>query len=527
MTSDVSDQLKDIQVQKELLATQKEIIDLKSQIAAISKDLETPAEQANNVESESTGESEEGGSAAEGEAAESESDAQEGAATMDSYLAEITAYEVLKATAIKVGNQFADIPEIGDTDRILVLCEQCLMPRCLPLSDVVRWETRQQIEIITDQVEGQSDVMDGFLKGTDLSALLGLKREIKVKGGRVKEKEQGLAGQVEEEEQPTISESIASFISGWGSPVTAATELITGVSDLLGQFASTLSVKERGVALPLDAYINAFADTIKKGQVHLFNFGSIETSLVTEESVLGKLNKLIKAIRHLEEQRILLAAKIIAPLNAEVLKRTNTITKLESSRESLNTEINAAKKRIGELGVKKQHETDSAKKLEFQKEIDLEMAGLNLLQGQWADVIKVLLEEKQSLDEINLRLNKANGEAEVAFNLVKTFNTFFQGITAKPDTTTLSSLAQAILRDYMMSFDYLLGLSIHSGNGETITRKILNLESRRFIGGCVISYTLTRKDGKVIKSGLEVAAGQRKFNFGNPAKMKTEGIPMF
>jgi hypothetical protein len=60
-----------------------------------------------------------------------------------------------------------------------------------------------------------------------------------------------------------------------------------------------------------------------------------------------------------------------------------------------------------------------------------------------------------------------------------------------------------------------------------VTRKFAWWNLRpAFVGGCAISYTLAATaDGKVVQSGLEVAAGQRKFSFNNPTETTLEFIP--
>ena len=508
----VSEQLKELQAQKDLLTTQKEVLELKTQIAALSTALETPQAPAGDASAASAAEGEQEGSTAETGSTEEAAAPEEGGIDADSYLAEITAYEVLKDAAKKIAEQ---LPEIAQEERVLVLDEQCPISACLPLSDVVLHQTRKQIEIIKDQVDLQIEVLDSFLKQHDRVGLLG--------------EEDVEPGEKRPEKQPTkpakpFSEVLATFLSGWGAPVEAASALVKSVGDLMSQFATAFSFQPRDVTLPLGALVAATAGMIPGDHVHLLSMGSILSKPVASDSVLAKLDGLLTVIQMLDEKRIRVNAAVIIPLNIAVLTLTNAITKLEAQIEGLTTKIAAAEKRIGELKVKKQQEADPVKKKALQDEIDLEMPGLEQQQKQLTELKDELLNEKQALEAINDQLARVNAEVEVAAALIKTFTTFFQSLTTTSDQAKLSTLAQAVLREYLLDFDVLLRLGIHSSGAETITRKLFGFKAIRFVGGCVVSFTLARTDGEVVKSGLEVAAGQRRFSFGNPTETMLERI---
>jgi len=312
-----------------------------------------------------------------------------------------------------------------------------VLPGCFPLADVTLHQTKQQCNIILDQVELQKSVLDGFLTTKTLlldeELKIGSGWKLYLQGGEEEEKE--VEGG---EKRKPLFEVVASFLTGWGSPVTAVSELVTGVGDLLGQFASTVAIKERAITLPLNALLTATAGLVTKGQVHALSLGHIKTSEVSEDSVLLKLDGLVKAIQSLEEKRIRLTAVVLVPLNAQAIAQINSIAKLEKSQEILATEITAAKKRIEDLKVKKQQETDPAKKLELQKEIELEAPGLQSLADRLVAGSNLLLQEKQALELINIKLNKANAEVEVAANLVKTFSTFFSSYSPPHQTVFIS-----------------------------------------------------------------------------------------
>lgn len=515
-----SDDLKDLQVQKELLDTQKELLELKTQIANLTKAMEDASAADDGPTVESANGDEQETSASEEEPAE-ETEPEEKPVGATSYLTEITAYDVLKATAEKIGGDLASISGIGDSDKILVLCNPCQTPQCLPFSDVVYHQTIQQIELISDQVEYQTTLLENLLP----MKLRKLRLE-EIDKGKDKDANSDDRETDDGEEKP-LYDIVSTLLGGWTEPVKVANELVKSVGTLLGQFASTFAVQERDMTLPLEALIDGSVGLIGPGQVHLLSMGQITDHQDKEDVILAKLRRLIQAIYKMEAARIALTTAVVAPLNAKSLKLNGVIKKLQTNKEAIEKEISVSNKRIGELKVKKQHETDPTKKTGFQNEIDLENADLQLLQGQLSTVNQSLVEEEQKLNEVDIHLNKTNSQVEVAANLAKSFNTYFASITTSPDKTTLSTLALAMLREYIRGFNYLLRLNIHSGGAETITRKFLGLESIRLIGGCAVSYTLTTIDGKVIKSGLEVMAGQRKFNFGNPAKMGLVNIPNF
>jgi hypothetical protein len=535
MTSVEPDQLIELQALKDLLTTQKEVLALRNQITELSKALETSQTPAAESAGEPAAQDEQGGDASKGESSETESDAKEKLTGFSSYLSEITAYEILKTTAKKIANKVNLKTESNQKDgtgieqatkenekgrkdgKILVIGDRCPVSLCLPLSDVVLQQTKHQIEIINDQVVAQTSILNKLFP--DLGNLI--PREENVNNQKITEGGQD----VEDKSALALPNIISSFLSGWGSPVTAASELVKGVVDLLGEFAAEVVFQEQEVTLPLDALVVEVAGLIKAENVYLLGNGCIEGSQKNNDSVLDKLNGLFKAIQELENSRIKLTAQVVEPLNAGVLKQINKTSKLEANQEILTNKINATKERIGELKVKSQHETDPATKAKLQIDIDFEDERFKQIQNQVNSVINTLVTEMKKLGDLYLVLNKVNAEVEVATNLVKTFTSFFQSVTTKLDDTTLSTLAQAVLREYISGFDYLLRLSIHSGKSETITRKILGFISRGLVGGCAVSYTLTTNCGRVVKSGLEVAAGMRRFSFDNPERVELKMFP--
>jgi hypothetical protein len=513
MSAVVSELLKELQAQKDLLTTQKQILELKSQIAELTKAAE---EEAAALETDTGSEDEDGEGAEEG--ADAEKAAEEALASSASYLAEITAYEVLKAAAKRIGEGLA----LQDTSTVLVLGDLCLAERCLPLSDLALHHTKKQIDFIRTKVDAQT----GVLKG--LPNLLAPPPKKAKKPDELKpmgKEDEGEAEKDDEEKPPTAYDVIESWLTGWAGPVKAAGELVKSVGDLLGQLATSFAFQERDVTLPLEALVIATAGAITEGSAQLLALGKIG---VRPGSVIDKLGKLMEAVQTLDEQRTRMTTQVVAPLTAETVRRASIIAKLNADKAAQAAEIAATEKRIGELEVKYRHETDKDKKAKLKVAIDLEKAELKRFQKALAAVMKSIAQEQKDLAPINDRLSKASAEVEVAVSLASTFTTFFQGITTAPDKDTLSTLAKAVLREYILGFSHLLRLAIHSGGAEMVTRKLLGFEGRRFVGGCAVSYALVDiQDDRVVKSGLEVAGGQRRFRFSlsEPAQAIAGWIP--
>ena len=499
MTTIASAPLKELQDMKAFLTTQKEILELKTEIAALSKAVETPVTPAAETPAEPAGDSDKNSGNEEGGSEESTTDTA-------GYMAEITAYEVLKATAIKIGEKITTTKG----DRVLVVGDQCLAERCLPLSDLALHQTKAQIDFTRQQVDNQIAVIEGILPPSP------------------KITEEWAISAEEEREDDVVKDLFTvatTWLTGWGGAVDAAVTLIDKIGTFLGQFSTTFTVQARDVTLPVEALIAATVGAIPDSRAHLLALSRIQ---IQPASVIDKLTGLIQAVQKLDEIRIRLVALVVTPLTAETIKLTNSIARHETTKATLATTIATAKNRIGELNVEKKKATDPAKKAHIQDKIDLETKVLKNLKQKLVKVTNLIAVDQERLTAINVVLFRANAEADVAANLAKGFTTFFQSITAAPDKATLPTLAKAVLREHILTFSHLLRLSIHSGGGEMVARKFAwwNLKPA-IVGGCAVSYTLvTTKDGKTVQSGLEVAAGQRKFSYNKPTETTLEIIPI-
>jgi hypothetical protein len=221
-------------------------------------------------------------------------------------------------------------------------------------------------------------------------------------------------------------------------------------------------------------------------------------------------------------------ALIVTPLTAETIKLSNSMAKHERTKKATEASIAATKKRIGELEIEKNNEADPAKKAIIQDKIALENDDMDRLTKKLTSDTELIALEKQKLAAINVVLARTTAEADVAAHLSSAFTTFFQAITNPTDKKELSTLAKAVLRQYILGFTHLLRLSIHSGGSEMVLRKFAWWNLRpAFIGGCVISYNLVTNTGEVVKSGMKIAAGQRKFSFRQPTETKVEIIPTY
>jgi hypothetical protein len=507
MILDISEQVEELKTTRDLLTTQKEVLELRAQIAELVKSLESSKESENEGDQDVEEAEEESD-------AEEESGAEEELTGFSSYLSEITAYELLKATAQKIRETINEEPSDDKVVKVLVFDDHCMVSKCLPLSDVTSLQTKEKIKHIKTQVIEQIETLKKLLPKED---------EIIIQEDETRKLED------EREEPPEtktpLYEVISSFLTNWGSPVTSAIDLVRDFEELVSQFASSFAFQEQDIALPLDALIAEIIGGTHNKSVTLLSMGCIMEDNLPADSVLKGLNELNEHIHNLKVAQIKLTTMVVEPLAAQALEMTNNITKLENEKEQKLNTIIAKEKLIAELNVKFDFETDQAKKKELEESIAKHKAILGVFNTELEGINNLLETERIKLGRVNLLLSKPNAELLVATKLVEIFTAFVKGITEKSEADTLSIFAQVVLRDYISNFDRLLRLKIHSGDVETITRKFLGFKSMRFIGGCVVSYTLTDTCGNVLKSGLEIAAGQRKFRFSDPKEMRIERIP--
>lgn len=429
-----------------------------------------------------------------------------------SYLAEITAYEVLKAAAIRIGRNIALVDD--PKARILVVGDQCLAEHCLPMSDLVLHHIKTQIDFIEQQVNAAT---------VDIDFTLGKFRYLSQSSARDVESEEG--GEKREEKKKLLYEVVAGWLTGWSGAAEVGIKLVKQIGAFLGQFSTTFTIQERKVTLPLEALVAATAGAISAPNTHLLSLSQIT---VQEGSVIKKLTQLIQSVHNLDEARIKLDVVVVKPLTAEASRLSDALDKNESTQATLKTALAATSKRIEKLKKEAKTTNDPDKLAQIQKQIDTETENQKALQKKLSTVDKAIEEAQASLKSIKQRLLEANEKIALAANLTSGFNTFFQNITTAPDKATLSPLAKAVLREHILTFPYLLRLSIHSGGGEMIERKFAWWSLKpTFVGGCALSYALvTTTDGRVVQSGLEVAAGQRKFSFNRPTHTALETIPV-
>ena len=526
----IEEQLKEETNKLILLTTQKDVLEVKNQIKELKKNAETPTEPA--VEPATSDPADEG---------DGEEDASTEDVTTDKagYMAEIVAYQVLKKTAQALGK----IILVSD-GKILVAGDRCLAERCLPLDDVALFQTKTQLTYFKKKFIFQ---YKSNLKLLPKSILLATETS---EDGDVENGEGG--------DDTSPLKTVTAALTDLGGVAEAGAKIVEEVVKLVNHFQVTTTVKSRDITLPLDALIAEIAGSIPGNNTYLLNFSKIKEAIEIDEnklfqlmgnysedtngnngendesvnaegkSVILLLQEAIVMQHMLDMQKIEILAMTITPLKAEILLQTNKIATLKNEVKKILQEITNGSKLIKQLKSKMESETDPNKKKAIQKDIVKNKETLKAnkeLQKSKGEEIK---NAEKILKELNNKLTKANTNVEMSTKLSKTFSDFVVGITSVADTKSISIFAQAVLREHVLKFKYLLRLRIHSSGGEMITKKILLIFQKTvFLSGCVFSYTLvTTEDGKVVKSGVEVAASQLNFDSNNPSKTGLVDIPI-
>lgn len=127
------------------------------------------------------------------------------------------------------------------------------------------------------------------------------------------------------------------------------------------------------------------------------------------------------------------------------------------------------------------------------------------------DLVKQIEKNKKELTEKNQKLEEANAANSKTVILADAFDKFIESITKPASQTDLPVLAQAALREFIIEkqISHLLWIMPISSGGEAITKRQLFRSGHvSYIGGCVISFIVATKDGKIVSSGTSKALSQ-------------------
>jgi hypothetical protein len=246
--------------------------------------------------------------------------------------------------------------------------------------------------------------------------------------------------------------------------------LISSAADLASYFQSNFSVTGQTIDLSREAVVNAVAAALRPISTTLFQFHLIETS-----TVVTALAALLDLKQTLIVNQQALRAKGIDPLAKAIEHKTNHGQKLTAAFEKLL-------KGKDKIEPEELTEADEA--------------------------IKTVENQIQAATPV---LHDAQAADKETTSLIEAVDAFVKNVTTPPAAGEPAPLTQAALYTWIhdQPFTHLLWIKPASSGGDLVTqRQWFRSGHVSYVGGGVLSYVLSTRDGEVVRSGMHSALSQ-------------------